>query len=365
MIKFRIISWNFGKQHNDKLECIFENTQGGVSEETIFVIGLQEVENTEIPYIKSYFNGQFLADHYTTIMIQKGSGTVIGSGFDLLTFIIYPKNITIADSRGESITVPSEDSLKGRLSSTKGYLWTTLTINGKDVTLVNIHLPFQDAAFSIKNFEMLNEKFSEKQNVIIFGDYNSRSTVDDTCISADTCKSVKYKKNAEGTLSKLQETLISCATTPATCDAITDKLKTNDLLLQQMVKDIMPGYKEAPITFPPSYKIDPETGEYALTGEKKQRLSGYADRILVKEGDLRIQNETYKMLDCKGNDHFPVMLDVTMPKIISLKFGSRYIHAAAAAGGKRNTRRKKRKSKKNKSRKNRRKSTRRIKKLHK
>ena len=364
MVKFRIISWNFGEQNKDKLECIFDNTQheGITSEETIFVIGLQEVENTEIPYIKAYFNGQFHTDRYNTIMIQKGSGTVIGSGFDLLTFIIYPKYMAISDLGGESITVPSEPGVKGYLSSTKGYLWTTLTINGKDVTLVNIHLPFQDAEFSIKNFKMLNEKFSKKQNVIIFGDYNSRSTVDDTCISADTCESVKYKKNAEGTLSKLQETLISCATTPATCDAITDKLKTNDLLLQQM-GNYMPGYKEAPITFPPSYKIDPETGEYALTGEKKQRLSGYADRILVKDGDLRIQNETYKMLDCKGNDHFPVMLDVTMPKIISPKFGSRYIHAAA--GGKRNTRRKKRKSKKNKSRKNRRKSTRRIKKLHK
>ena len=388
MVNFRIISWNFGEQKEDKLKCIFENAilNLDTSGETIFVIGLQEVNKKEIPVIKAYFDKQFHkqfpADKYTTIMIQKGSGTFFGSGFDLLTFIIYPKNITIADSGGESKSVPSEDTAKGilscakgRLSCTKGYLWTTLKINGKEVTLVNIHLPFQDEAFSIKNFDMLNKQFSEESNVIIFGDFNSRSTVDDTCLSVNDKCDVKYKKNAEGNLSGLQGNLRTCADpstkTTLDCDAITNKLTTNDLLLKEMEK-IMPGYKEARITFPPSYKIDPKSGMYELTG-KKQRLSGYADRILVKGDDLTIQDNTYKKQDntykklgCKGNDHFPVLLDVTMsiiltenPLIEYYKKPDAAAAAVAAAGGKRKTRRKRRKIKKTKSRKNRRKSTRR------
>lgn len=361
MVKFRIISWNFGEQNKKKLDCIINNFLHEdliTSEETIFVIGLQEVEKGDISNIKAYFDGQFHADAYTTIMIQKGSGTVMGSGFDLLTFIIYPKNIKITDSGEESISVPSEPGMIGSFSSTKGYLWTTLTIYGKEVTLVNIHLPFYNEAFSIKNFEMLNTQFSKKSNVIIFGDYNSRSTVDDTCLKEDDTCDVEYKKNAKGVLDVLQSKLTSCVTTPDGCDAITKKLKNNDLLLNKM-GTVMREYKEAPITFPPSYKIHPETGVYELTGTKKQRLSGYADRILVKGADLTRQDKTYKMLDCKGNDHFPVLLDVTMPQKVSSKFVGRF------AGGKRKTRRKKRKSKKTKSRKNHRKSTRRIKKIHK
>ena len=44
----------------------------------------------------------------------------------------------------------------------------------------------------------------------------------------------------------------------------------------------------------------------------KKRLSGYADRILVRGSNLEIVPGSYKKIDCLGNDHFPIMLDVNI-----------------------------------------------------
>ena len=44
-------------------------------------------------------------------------------------------------------------------------------------------------------------------------------------------------------------------------------------------------------------------------------MAGYADRILVKGENLLISTDTYDRVECTGNDHFPVILEVQITDI--------------------------------------------------
>ena len=161
---------------------------------------------------------------------------------------------------------------------------------------------------------MLFTKFVNKPNVIIFGDYNTRSKVDDTCLPENgisTC-SVAFNKNAENSVFALENDLNLCNIYPQhkKCNPIRERLLLYDFLNQ--VQKVKPNeFREDSINFMPSYKID-NTGNYRLSKSGKNRLAGYADRILVKGNNLDIVKGSYKKLSCLGNDHFPLILDVNM-----------------------------------------------------
>jgi endonuclease/exonuclease/phosphatase family metal-dependent hydrolase len=251
-------------------------------------------------------------DGYDYILGRKPSSKLklFQSEFDLVTCILYPSTMPIHATKFTSHKIASTKksiSIK-KLADTKGYLCVDVIVNGVEITIVNIHLPFEDAEFSKINFRRLYETFKSRPNVILFGDYNSRSKVDDTCLSETRCE-VAFKKNSEHSVFALESALNLCTRTD-NC-AIEKRLLDYDYL-NEVKPETMPDFKEATIQFLPSYKID-ETGQYRLQKGSKRRLVGYADRILVK-GNLDLMEGTYKKGHCLGNDHFPVLLEVGFGK---------------------------------------------------
>lgn len=309
MPKFKIFTWNYGKSTPGKLDCI-ANTLF-TETDTIYVVGLQEVSTFDILQITNYIDKITDKTQYNFTYGRKSSTTM---GFDLLTFIIYPKSVSINFKKNNfgyiSRTKSVASSSKSIMGDTKGYLWIDLVINNVDVTVVNIHLPFQNSDFSSENFKMLYNNFQDKTNVIIFGDYNTRSTVDDTCLTESSCSNVLFEKNAKGSVSILQDKLNECKTIPGDCGPVKEKLISNDYL-NAVKSTTMNGYNEAQINFLPSYKFN-NSGIYSLKKGDKKRLVGYADRILVKGANLNILSDSYKLGECLGNDHLPVMVDVEL-----------------------------------------------------
>lgn len=189
MTKFRIFTWNFGKLDSSyetslKLKCISEKmglpTRDTLNDpmDTIYVIGLQEVSKEDIEVdianrggIFTYFAKQKPENYRLTYGHKTSSG-----GFDLLTIILYPQKIGIQKIGilkldFGSISIPSTSSkgwgiksgIQNTLVDTKGYLYVDFSIDGIEYTIVNIHLPFEDEAFSLKNFQKLIETFGKWQ----------------------------------------------------------------------------------------------------------------------------------------------------------------------------------------------------------
>ena len=83
-----------------------------------------------------------------------------------------------------------------------------------------------------------------------------------------------------------------------------DELLKYDQLSQAFSQGVLPGYKEALIRFPPTYKFD--IGSDTYDSSKKQRAPAWCDRILCN-GDIEIEH--YSSVDIKHSDHRPVMAD--------------------------------------------------------
>ena len=194
-------------------------------------------------------------------------------------------------------------------------------------------MPFKNESLSKDSFDALFKYFQNKRNVIILGDFNTRSKVDDTCLTKQC--NVLFKKNADNPTQQLENTLNLCKkpendAETTYCNTLQKKLIDSDYLTQYLENKVnkpaneaslaqylnQPNnvpehinrndYVEGTITFLPSYKIN--DGMYSLKKDRKHRLAGYADRILVK--GVRIVENSYKLCNCKGNDHYPVMLDI-------------------------------------------------------
>ncbi|KAF0976838.1 hypothetical protein FDP41_004133 [Naegleria fowleri] len=94
-----------------------------------------------------------------------------------------------------------------------------------------------------------------------------------------------------------------------------DQLVAKDQLkAQQKLGKVFYGFKENPISFPPSYKYKPGTLEF---DNKKKRTPSYTDRILYKTFPAcKILSEKYtvKFPECKHpSDHLPVQCVFTVP----------------------------------------------------
>ena len=332
MTKIKVFSWNFGKLSNDKLACIHRNAFDNIEESTIYIIGLQEVSGYSLNNIKQYLENNKPASH--TMTYGRKSST---KDFDLVTFIFYPNGL-LTNIKFSSKKIPSKKGFLYSMIDTKGYLWVDFTLNNVQYTVANIHLPFQNEAYSLENFQLLKETFKGKENVIIFGDYNTRSKVDDDCMDDEICH-VDFEKNAKGDIHRLEKFLNICSknkvekkdfedgkseysddtddTEPDSSSEIDSDIDCKKLLQQVIIYDylnqskVFTDYKEDEISFLPTYKIN-KTGKYSLVKDVKKRLAGYADRILVRGSNLEIVPGSYKKIDCLGNDHFPIMLDVSI-----------------------------------------------------
>jgi len=308
-MRFKLLTWNVGKQTPEKLHCISSLFEGNPN--IIYVIGLQEIHSIDIPEIERYLASK-KPEGYDYKMGRKPSSNMKmfqSSGeFDLVTFLVYPTTTFHSLFRYQRIALTKRSFSIKNLADTKGYLWVDLKILGVEITLVNIHLPFEDAEFSKINFTKLYEKFNSKSNLIIFGDYNSRSRVDDTCLEPTSTCEVSFKRNAEKSVSALEQLLNRCNSPDPQCEMIGKRLREYDYL-NEVKHQTMPDWNESDIHFLPSYKIN-EAGHYRLQKHGDRRLAGYADRIFVKGNALEIVKGTYTKGRCLGNDHFPVQVEI-------------------------------------------------------
>ena len=309
-ISIKVFSWNFGKLNSNKLECIMKNVFDNTdASNTIYVIGLQEISgSSSLREINQYFESNKPASH---TMKHGTKSSSMFTKFELATFVIYPIDINLPYITFNHKTIPSNDSFGANIVDTKGYLWADFNLNGINYTAVNIHLPFQNEEFSLKNFKLLKETFKDKKNVIIFGDYNTRSKFDDTCINSDNCN-VDFEKNAKYSTDDVSTKMNTCSEPSndiVDCSDIKENLIKYDYLNESKEFN---EYKEDKITFLPTYKINDENGAYSLVKNHKYRLPGYADRILVRGPNLTIVPGSYKKIDCTGNDHFPIMLSIKL-----------------------------------------------------
>ena len=197
------------------------------------------------------------------------------------------------------------------------------------IFFVNVHLPFDSAALTRNSIQRVLESFKHSpENVVVFGDFNSRSLFNNSCakiashLQSDQkfiCEGVGYTKDVSfDSVSELQEDLNKCSSekrTSKSCGHLSDNLKYNDLLSRDNVIDQY-EFQELDLYSWPSYKLNDETGAYSLQKGRHGRLPGYADRIIFKgEFDEVVD---YRLHKYRGNDHFPISLTLVLEKGDSL-----------------------------------------------
>jgi endonuclease/exonuclease/phosphatase family metal-dependent hydrolase len=364
-VKIKVFTWNIGKFAEKKLNSIQTEFLKDMEPETIYVIGLQEVTNSDFDKIKTFFKIAY-KDQRTVLSGEKKAG-VLGlapgdiANYGLLSIILFPLNNS-----------PNKDSFKQQetdIKGTKGYVCVNFTFKGVNINLVNVHLPFKDEITTQESITTLLKKYKDDSS-IIFGDFNSRSKYDDTCLNnnnvpSECLKPVIFKKNVDlNSEFKLQSALNVCADkddTVTECKTLREKLVKYDYIIESEIIT-KSGFNELPITFLPSYKIDKETGVYSLSKDNKDgRLAGYADRIIYNKN---IEAIDYKELrECRGNDHYPLTLTLTVKPNVGvaalINSANSIASAPLAAGGKRKKRKSRRKTNKRRTSKR----TRRYKKL--
>jgi hypothetical protein len=314
-----VFSWNFGDVTKAKKESILFFVNSLEKKNDIIVVGLQEMSSDQImPLVASVI--EYVSDAFDVHYAVKESAR--GFKFNLLTLIIYRRELLrLTTEKTEKTNIAASPGLLGTLKSalakTKGVL--RMHVEFKNLlydkthryTFVNVHLPFASASATVEAIaQTLRPYENTSDNVIVFGDFNSRSLVDDTCLEIGTsCRDVRYQKNVDASKTRiLQHSLNKCRKHfTRKCDLLRRKLVQNDFIVQNHLIEIN-KFVEPDLYYLPSYKVNPNTSSYSLKKEKrdgtsKGRLTGYADRI-VYSGQLSVSE--YNEQEFQGNDHLPI-----------------------------------------------------------
>lgn len=339
LINLRVFSWNVGKMDASKLESI-KNLLLLSLELDVIVLGLQEVSSSEVKRISKYCMDVMKPYQYRGLSYEHKA-----QNFSLMTLVFYSNQI-----RKEGLDVhhfialPSTSGLSSRIVSnvfaTKGALAVALNFRhklGSRVKLfrfVNVHLPFYSEEITEWSMKTILSQFAYSRNVVVFGDFNSRSLVDDHCMdrlehaqnssarrSAMRCGNVRYVKSVSAErVARLEQKLNFCSEKPTRfCDLLHGSLVANDILyLKNLINKF--GFVEHLLYYLPSYKIDPKTGRYSLKKHDDGRLAGFADRIIFN-GDFTPYE--YVKIPLQGNDHFPIALTLLGETVEASRRGSR------------------------------------------
>lgn len=323
-LNLRIFSWNYGHNTDEKQEKIMNY----ITEELrararidIFVIGLQEVHSSQAKSLGMFLKNKMSDLDYTGTVYQQGMRQ-----FTLFTAVFLRQNLEFQQLAEVKHTYfPSSLTFLNKslapFTKTKGALSVFLSLidtstqKNYNFIFCNVHLPFNSEALTKSSVEAVLRQFQYlDQDIVVFGDFNSRSLFDDDCDRNETenCEGVEYKKNIDvEKVDDLEIHLNTCKKAlygektnlrSLNCASLSKNLQSNDLLLKRHL--ITGGFTELPLFSLPSYKID-EKGEYTLEKNHKGRLAGFADRIIFSED---MDGSNYKMLPVTGNDHFPISL---------------------------------------------------------
>ena len=177
-IDIHVFTWNAGKFTDEKLKILqMQLTVKLIKLQMVFVIGFQELNGQEfVARIKDTFiepsGWKFCEDKSKQI----GYKITCSHTFQITTLVFY---------KGKFFTnIPSityYSSCQG-WKQTKGSNIVKLDIDGNELLLINNHMPFDTQEASIKFcnnlFETLKKyKLENIENVIFFGDLNSRSLI--------------------------------------------------------------------------------------------------------------------------------------------------------------------------------------------
>jgi hypothetical protein len=332
MMKIRVFSWNYGDNTLEKEQkikhYIASELEAASNDIDIFVIGLQEVHAKDAPRLGTSLKRYMYDLDYRGNIFQQTS-----KKFTLFTGIFMRPHLRYVDFEEKHLYLPQHQGLFWNLikpiTGTKGSLSIHLTLRNEltgfisKYIFVNVHLPFDSEILTKESIINVLKPFIWKDaNIIMYGDFNSRSLFNDDCDKKNKkkCDGVNYEKNIDvHTVQGLQDHLNSCKrlqtgnginTRALNCDNLESNLQSNDLIIRDNL--INKGFDELPLYGLPSYKIDPDTGDYLLKKQDrnkvKGRLPGYADRIIFSGSELTAIN--YKVLPYTGNDHFPVALSL-------------------------------------------------------
>ena len=323
IITVRTFSWNIGTATYSKLQALQDMILQSLNVD-IIVIGLQEVSKAQIKVYKDACCDAVKKSRFRCISFNQHGGD-----FSLLTVILYSSELQKEGAEVKTfIPLASAHGLLSRAASklfaTKGALSIRIHFRHKmgessvPYTFVNVHLPFDTELFTVRSIAQILSPYSPwvDENVIVFGDFNSRSLVDDNCVrnlessknrESLLCKGVPYKKNFNPeAVTKLEQKMNSCIVKPTRfCDKLNQALIVNDALYRNARVIYDRGFKEAALYTFPSYKVDLETGQYSLKKKREGRLAGFADRIIFKGNFTPTE---YVRLSITGNDHFPISL---------------------------------------------------------
>jgi len=318
-ISVGIFSWNIGKNcSKDSIVNDFINKIKQTYDEmpTVLVIGFQELTTR---YDLKDLKDVLLDNLKIYSLISSDNACTTTTNFQIKTFVFikksnYCKDIvckTISPSgiKSNSVCLNSKGQQTNLLPGTKGYVLIQLTMNNSTFNFVNTHFPLKNEIVlktfykNIQKFIDSNLKHTENEYVFVFGDINSRSTLDGAYAkSVDNCK-ISNNSNLCNTKKYLEslpfEQTYNFSNKPQN--------DLNDLVTTDYIGNppdkIFKGYNEAPITFLPTYKRDTVTGLFKLEKGNEGRLAGYADRIFFTSGITCI---AYGSLGVKGNDHLPI-----------------------------------------------------------
>ena len=337
-LNIEIFSWNFGESSPSKLRSILDYI--GNIDTSLIVVGLQEVHDSELLLITSTLADSMYALGYEMKSFRRD--TFLGSAnFSLVTFIFY-KNLNLIEAnalQGSYMGGSELHRLMDKIKGTKGLLEVFIKFQKPDGNLaqfylVNVHLPFSsiksttDAInYLLREYGNLKLNSEERNKIIIFGDFNSRSLVDDSCINGEKCVNIMYKKEYVEPVNKLEMKLNKCRENfEPECHFLLNTLVANDAIIKHGLFK-RSGFEESDLHILPTYKLDVESGEYSLKkkcgithklstsikslGTKSLkycgRLTGYPDRIFFNSNALEVVNG-YRVYTVPGNDHYPIVM---------------------------------------------------------
>lgn len=182
------------------------------------------------------------------------------------------------------------------LSGSKGATALSLHVNGTSISFVNCHWSARpervldrniDAHMVLTDLELGEQRVGDFDHCFLFGDLNYRVELDFEVASTAIHKA------------RLQ------ASSPSR--HLADLLAADQLLREMRAQHVLQGFSEAPITFEPTYKWQPNSYPREIANKRGQAPS-YCDRVLYRsQPGFRLEQIEYCTSDrLVLSDHIPV-----------------------------------------------------------
>jgi hypothetical protein len=359
----------------------------------ILILGLQEVPSNRVGKIQQEFedeliklntnpienNSKIVSKKYRFIDIDnhKKYITVCRFNYNILTMVMVSENIKDPEIDTDETITYCPTSIKSGKLGTKGFaviklkykLYSQDARQEPPLYIVNLHAPFKSNEKTKEFFDILFSKLSgvpySSNNIIIMGDYNSRSLISNAReyvkdIPPELCEfnsgsstnNMTQRDNYCNIKTALEDLPLNNRTKlygqVANADNTAGLRRRDELVanntFSKLIKDntnsVYSLLKEYPITFLPTYKrktqkqlkqqlkknityhtyntaksnnLLRDVGQFSLEKganlEKQFRLPGYADRITVIGDRIRLlaEHNLYSSIPVFGNDHIPVV----------------------------------------------------------